>query len=68
MGSDWEKDLQRQLQKATERLEQEIPVPTDCTEDEAVQAVISRLTGQQWLGRLNSDATERPWHTGCNTA
>jgi hypothetical protein len=40
MASDWEKDLRRQLEKATEHLKQEIPVPTDGTEDEAVEAVI----------------------------
>jgi hypothetical protein len=40
MASDWEKDLEQQIDKATEHLKQQIPVPTDGAEDEAVEAVI----------------------------
>ena len=40
MASNWEKDLERQIENATAHLKQEILVPTDGTEDEAVASVI----------------------------
>ena len=41
MDSGLEKDLEQQLVKATAHLHQSIPVPTDGTEDQAVEAVIN---------------------------
>jgi hypothetical protein len=40
VASDWEKDLERQIEEATAHLNQAIPVPTDGTEDDAVASVI----------------------------
>jgi hypothetical protein len=40
MELDIAKDIEQQLEKATAHLQQSIPVPTDATEDQAVEAVI----------------------------
>jgi 8-oxo-dGTP pyrophosphatase MutT (NUDIX family) len=40
MDSDLAKDFEQQVKKATAHLRQSIPVPTDGTEDHAVEAVI----------------------------
>jgi hypothetical protein len=40
VDSDLAKDIEQQLERATAHLRQSIPVPTDGTEDQAVEAVI----------------------------
>jgi hypothetical protein len=40
VDSEWEIDLERQIEKATAHLKQEILVPTDGTEDDAVASVM----------------------------
>lgn len=55
MASDWEKDLERQIEKATAHPKQEIHVPTDGTEDEAVASVIT--TGEPTAGSAPASNT-----------
>jgi hypothetical protein len=40
MDSDLTKNFEQQVEKATAHLRQSIPVPTDGTEDQAVEAVL----------------------------
>jgi hypothetical protein len=40
MDSELAKDMEQQVERATAHLRQSIPVPTDGTEDDAVEAVI----------------------------
>jgi hypothetical protein len=45
MDSDLAKDFEQQVKKATAHLRQSIPVPTDGTEDQAVEAVLRTESG-----------------------